>query len=126
MRSQPACFSMRVSAIRSSPARPPGAQSVAEMRADMGLCCGQASRRSKGTYLGALYARLAARRGAKKAAVAVGHRILVSAYHLLSRGTTYQDLGANYCEERDRRAVERRAVRRLEALGFKVTLEPAA
>ena len=45
--SQPACFSMRVSAIRSSPDRPPGAQSVAEMRTDIGLCAGQISRQAR-------------------------------------------------------------------------------
>jgi transposase len=86
----------------------------------------QAAGHTKATYLSAQFHRLAARRGRKKAAVAVAHSILVIAYHLLSRGTTYQDLGVNYFDERDRQAVERRAVRRLEALGFKVTLEPAA
>ncbi len=86
----------------------------------------QAAGHTKATYLSAQFHRLAARRGRKKAAVAVAHSILVIAYHLLSRGTTYQDLGVNYFDERDRQAVERRAVRRLEALGYKVTLEPAA
>ena len=52
--------------------------------------------------------------------------IAIIAYHLLSRDATCQDLGTNYFDERARRAVERRAIRRLEALGFKVTLEPAA
>ena len=86
----------------------------------------QAAGRTKRTYVAAQFHRLAARRGTKRAAVAVAHTILVIAYHLLSRGTTYQDLGANYFDERDRRAVERRAIRRLEALGYKVTLVPAA
>ena len=86
----------------------------------------RAAARTKGTYLAAQYHRLAARRGAKKAAVAVAHTILVIAYHLLHRNTTYQDLGPNYYDERDRAAVEARAVRRLEALGYKVVLEPVA
>jgi transposase len=86
----------------------------------------QAASHTKATYLAAQFHRLAARRGRKKAAIAVAHSILVIAYHLLARGTTYQDLGVHYFEERDRRAVERRAVRRLEGLGFKVILEPAA
>src|SRR5690606_26298144 len=81
----------------------------------------QAARRSKGTYLGAQYARLAARRGAKKAAVAVGHSILISAYHLLKRRDTYDDLGDAYFDRRDRERAERRLVHRLEALGFRVT-----
>ena len=85
----------------------------------------QAAGRTK-TYLGAQYHRLAARRGRKKAAVAVAHSLLVIVYHLLARGTVYQDLGVGYFEERDRRRAERRLVGRLEALGYKVTLEPAA
>jgi transposase len=85
-----------------------------------------AAARSKGTYLAAQYRRLAARRGAKKGAVAVGHSILVSAYHLLRDAQPYHDLGGRYFDERDRHAVERRLIRRLEALGHKVTLEPAA
>lgn len=85
-----------------------------------------AAGRSKGTYLGAQYHRLAARRGGKRAAVAVGHSILVRVYHLLREGTAYREVGGNYFDERDRQRVERRLVRRLEALGHKVILEPAA
>lgn len=85
-----------------------------------------AAGRSKETYLAAQYQRLAARRGAKKAAVAVGHTILGIVYELLSNQTDYNELGAHYFDERDRAAVERRAIRRLEALGYKVTLEQAA
>jgi transposase len=84
----------------------------------------QAAARTKGSYLSAQYHRLAARRGKKKAAVAVGHTILIIAYHLLSRGRTYDELGAGYFDERDRHALERRLVRRLERLGYKVALEP--
>jgi transposase len=85
----------------------------------------QAASRTKHTYLGAQYHRLAARRGKKKAAVAVAHSILVIAYHLLRDGTPYRDLGVRHFDERDRAAVQRRLVGRLEALGHKVTLEPA-
>src|SRR3954451_17594991 len=59
-----------------------------------------ADARSHGTYLAAQYRRLAARRGAKRAAVAVGHSILVSVYHLLRDGQAYHDLGGNYFDER--------------------------
>jgi transposase len=83
-----------------------------------------AAARKRGTYLAALYRRLAARRGTSRAAVAVGHAILVIAYHLLRRGTDYDDLGPRYFEERDRDAEQRRLVRRLEALGNTVTLTP--
>ena len=56
----------------------------------------------------------------------MGRSILVSVYHLLRDGADYDDLGGNDFDERDRRAVERRLVHRLEALGHKVTLDPAA
>ena len=80
---------------------------------------------TKDCYLGAQYRRLVARRGKGKAAMAVGHSILRIAYQLLAQGTVYQELGGNYFDERDRHAVERRLVRRLEQLGHKVTLAPA-
>ena len=86
----------------------------------------QAAGRRKDTYLAAQFRRLAARRGKKRAAVAVGHTILVTASYLLRDGTVYQDLGPTYFDQRDRAALERRLVARLEGLGQKVTLEPAA
>jgi transposase len=85
-----------------------------------------AAGRTKSTYLGAQYRRLSARRGSKRAAVAVGHSILVIAFHLLGRASVYQDLGPGSFDERDRDAVRRRLVGRLEKLGFKVTTEPTA
>ena len=83
-----------------------------------------AAAHSKDTYLAAQFRRLAARRGAKKAAVAVGHTILVLVYHLLTRATTYLDLGGSYFDERERETVQRRLVRRLSTLGYRVTLDP--
>jgi transposase len=84
----------------------------------------QAVSRTRGTYLAAQYRRLATRRGKQKATIAVGHSLLVIAYHLLAHGHEYDDLGANYFDERDRKLVERRLVRRLEDLGYRVNLEP--
>ncbi len=76
------------------------------------------------TYVAAQYHRLVARRGPAKAAVAVAHTLLVIAYHLLrDSDAVYQDLGVRYFDERDRQATERRAVARLEALGYRVSLE---
>jgi len=86
----------------------------------------KAARRTRETYLGAQYRRLAARRGPNKAAVAVAHSILVIAYHLLKDGGTYDDLGADFFDRRDQDALERRLVHRLEALGNKVTVEKVA
>jgi transposase len=85
-----------------------------------------AAGRTKETYLSAQYRRLATRRGKKKAAVAVGHTILVIAYCLLERSCSYEELGGNYFDKRDRQGVERRLVRRLEGLGYKVSLDPVA
>jgi transposase len=84
----------------------------------------QAAGRSKSTYLGAQYRRLLPRKGKKRAVVAVGHSILVIAYHLLTRREPYHDLGVTYFDQRARQAVERRLVRRLEALGYTVSLQP--
>ena len=75
-------------------------------------------------YYVSLARRLAARRGKQRAAVAVGHSLLVTGYHLITRNQTYQDLGANYFDERDREGVKRRALQRLEQLGFQVQLTP--
>jgi transposase len=79
--------------------------------------------RTKDTYLSAQGQRLARRRGKRRAVVAVGHSILIIAYHILKRQQPYQDLGSNYFDERDRAIVARQSIRRLEQLGYKVTLE---
>lgn len=83
-----------------------------------------AAGRSQDNYLAAQYRRLTARRGTKRAAVAVAHSILVIAYHIIQRGTSYVDLGTNYFDERKKEKVQQQLVRRLENLGFKVALEP--
>ncbi len=82
--------------------------------------------RTKNKYLRQQYHRIAAHRGKKKALVAVGHSILVIGYHLLTRRHQYADLGANYFDERDRSAVQRRCIKRLQNLAFKVDLQPLA
>lgn len=84
----------------------------------------QAAGRTRGTYLGAQFRRLMARRGRQKAAMAVGHSILVIVWHMLSRSDEYRDLGSTYFDERDRKLVERRLVHRLEGLGYRVALTP--
>lgn len=83
-------------------------------------------KRSKDSYLGAQFRRLAARRGAKRAAVAVAHSILVIAYHLLKRGTVYTELGVDYFDRRNEQQLQRQLVRRLERLGYAVALSPVA
>jgi transposase len=78
----------------------------------------------KNHYLSAQYRRLAARRGKKRAAVAVAHSIVVIAYHMLKRGTDYVDLGGDYFDRRNQQYLQRSLVNRLENLGLKVTVEP--
>ena len=80
--------------------------------------------RTRGTYLAAQYHRLAARRGAKGAIMAVAHSILVIVYSLLRYGGEYQELGGNYFDQRNRLSTIRRAVRRIEDLGYQVELQP--
>ncbi|MHB8629814.1 MAG: IS110 family RNA-guided transposase [Aggregatilineales bacterium] len=76
------------------------------------------------TYLAAQFTRLASRRGKKRAAVAVAHSILVIAYHILRNGTVFQDLGAAYFDQRKADSLQHQLVKRLQRLGFSVTLEP--
>jgi hypothetical protein len=82
-----------------------------------------AASRARGTYLQAQFQRLSRRRGRKRALVAVGHTLLEIVYHLLRRGTTYDDLGPDYLEQFEPERRTRQLVRQLERLGHKVTLE---
>jgi len=83
-----------------------------------------AASHTRNSYLSAQYHRLAARRGGKRAIVAVAHTILVTIYHMLSNHSTYQDLGGNYFDQLHRASTLNRAVHRIERLGYKVTLQP--
>jgi transposase len=82
--------------------------------------------RTKHTYLAAQYRRIAARRGRKRALVALAHSMLTMIYHMLKRKEPYRELGANYFDERDRQAVEKRLVGRLRKLGYEVALHSTA
>lgn len=90
------------------------------------ILAARAAAKSKNTYLSAQYRRIAARRGGNRAAVAVGHSILVIAYHMLKRKETYKDLGADYFDLRKKDSVIKSSIKRLESLGLKVTVEAAA
>ena len=82
--------------------------------------------RVKGSYLQAQFLRLKARRGAKKAILAVAASMLTAAYHMLKNGVEYQDLGADHFSRRDRSKAIQRLVRRLNDLGCEVQLVPQA
>jgi len=86
----------------------------------------RAAARTKNTYLSSQYHRIAARRGANRAAVAVAHSILTIVYHILTRKQPYLELGATYYEERKRDTVMKQSIKRLESLGYKVTVESVA
>jgi transposase len=88
--------------------------------------CAWAAARSRDSYLSAQFWRLARRIGKKKAAMAVGHSILVIAWHLLTDDCDYQDLGGDYFVHRDADRARQRAVAQLQALGYRVVLEPLA
>jgi len=89
--------------------------------------CAWAAARSRKTYLGAQFWRLAGRKGKKKAAVAVSHSILVIAWHLLSRGVDYDDLGGDwFTRGTDPERRKAALVKQLQALGYAVTIRPAA
>jgi len=80
--------------------------------------------RTKGTYLRDKFHRLRARMGTKRAAVAVAHKILVAAFHMLQRAVAFADLGAGYLDRVDKHRTAKRLVRRLDALGYAVMLRP--
>jgi transposase len=79
---------------------------------------------TKGTSLAAFSHRIARRRGKKRAILAVAHTLLVSISHVLKTKTPYTDLGEEYFDQLERAHIERRSVRRLEQLGYEVTLTP--
>jgi len=78
--------------------------------------------KTKGTYLRDKFYRLKARRGYKRAAVAIAHKILVAIYHRLSQQVSYNDLGDLYLDKLNKHHLTRNLVRRLERLGYAVTL----
>ena len=91
------------------------------------LCqAANAAARKRGSYLKDKFYRVKARRGHNRAVLAVGHKILVAAYHMLARNQPYAELGEGYLDRRDPARTAKRLVQRLEELGYKVNLAPAA
>lgn len=82
-----------------------------------------AAGRTKGTYLSTQYNRLVARRGKKRAIVAVGHSIIVSAYHILSKREPYRDLGSEYFDQYKKERTINRLKKRLKNLGVEVDVK---
>lgn len=88
--------------------------------------CALSASRTKNTYLRDKYHRLASRRGKKKAVIAIGHKILVIAYHILRDKVEYKELGANYLDSRNEEKVARYHVKKLRQLGYEVSLSAQA
>lgn len=84
------------------------------------------AQRANGTYLQAHFRRICSRRGAKKAAVAVAHSLFVRCFLIATRGTTYLEPGGAYFDDRQKNAVTKRMVKRLNDMGYDVTLNPKA
>jgi len=82
-----------------------------------------AASRTKNTYLNAQFHRLAARRGKKRAIIAVAHSILVIAYHLIKSKEPYHDLGFGYFDKRNVQSTAKRLVHRLQELGYNIDLD---
>jgi transposase len=90
------------------------------------LCqCAWAVSTKKNNYLSSLFRRVAARRGVKRATIAVAHALLGIAYQVLKHAVEYRDLGADYFDRLNPTRLCRRLVKRLETLGFQVTLAAA-
>jgi transposase len=82
--------------------------------------------RKKDSYLRAQFLRLKSRRGPKKAIIAVAASMLTAAYYMLKNNVPYQDLGADYFDRRDKTKVAKRLIKKLENLGLRVEVSPAA
>ena len=100
-------------------------------KGDSWLCdiltqCAWAAARTRDTYLSAQFWRLARRIGKKKAAVAVGHSILVISWNLLTNDRDYDDLGGDYFTRRAPERQRDRLIRQLHSLGYRVTLDRVA
>ena len=85
----------------------------------------QAAARTKNTYLSARYRRIASRRGHRRAVTALAHTIIKIIYHMLRDSAEYHDLGAHYFDQRNTHRTIDRHVRRIESLGYRVTLTAA-
>jgi transposase len=89
----------------------------------MACQCAWAAARTKNTYLSLQFRRLAAKRGKKRAIIAVAHSILIIAYCMQKNQCEYRDLGSDYFDRLNADGLKRYLVRRLEGLGHKVTIE---
>ena len=83
---------------------------------------GWAASRTKGTYLGAKYRRMASRISKKKALIALARMMLVSIYHMIKKKEPYKDLGPDYLDNRNKKKIIHNLKKRMESLGYTVEL----
>ena len=88
--------------------------------------CAWAAARKKDSYLQALFHRVRARRGAKKAIGAVAASMLTAAYHMIANGTFYHDLGSDHFQRRSKPDQIKHLVAKLQGLGYEVEIKPLA
>jgi transposase len=106
--------------------RPHGRPTLGNRHLKTVLCqAANSASRKRGSYLRDKFFRLKARRGHTRAVVAIGHKILVAAYHMLAGNKAYRDLGESYLAQRDQQRTVSRLVQRLKTLGLSVTVTPA-
>jgi transposase len=117
------CPGQRDSAGRRGPAKP---RKGSPWLADVLIECAWAAVKTKGTYLSAYYRQVLRRQGKQKAIMAVAHKILTIAWHLLTTGQLYHDPGGDALRKSTEEQLRRRAIRQLEKLGYIVDVQPAA
>ena len=88
--------------------------------------CAWAASKTKNTYLRAKYHSLVGRRGKKRALIAVGHKILIMAYHIIKNGVPYKELGKDYLLHRREDKIVKNHIKRLRDLGYEVELKKVA
>ena len=86
--------------------------------------CARAAIRNKQSYLYSRYQRIAARRGGKRALIAVAHTMLIAIYHIVKEKVPYHDLGADYYSVINQEKIINRNIRSLEKLGVNVIIQP--
>ncbi len=100
------------------------ARILQELGADVEIELSNAAVKVKDSHLAAVYRRLVGRRGAKKAIMAVAHRILIAAYHMLLNHEPYQELGTGAVDDRRKHHLVLCMQQRIERLGYVVTIAP--
>ena len=85
--------------------------------------CARSAIRKNDSYFYAKYQRIAARRGGKRALIAIAHSMLIAIYHILKELTSFKDLGSNYFVSINEEKIIRKNIKSIENLGYEVVLQ---